>query len=182
MNNTYKKVVLIFLVIFFISSGLFSASVISAETLINSVKLNGSDNLTVEGGGKIFAAVNVTLTNPSVWKSTAYRFGDGNWNCIDTQDYSGNITVIETFPIPGPAKMGTSNVEFSIYGNNDCTNGLNPKMMSANLLTSVTSVLFLGTGGIWLFVLVLIILAIIIFYIVKKSVNKKIDTNLWQKK
>jgi len=146
-----------------------------AEAIINSVKLNGPDNLIIKGGEQITATINVSLTNSSVWKSTAYRFGDGDWNCANTQDYSATITKEESFLIYAPIKQGTSDVNFEIYENDDCTNNLNSVSLSANLSSAVLNVLSFKTGKTWLsvviLVLIIIIASFITFYIVKKVVD-----------
>lgn len=149
----------------------------SAAAVINNVKVNGAGAATVNPGVPITATVNVTLTSLSVWKSTAYRFGDGNWNCVDTPDHSGNTTAEETFAITAPVEAGTKNVTFEIYGNNNCTNGLDMALAAASLSGAVMSIFSLGTGKVWLAVLIAIVVAIIIFYTTKRIIGKKTKIN-----
>jgi hypothetical protein len=169
MKNNFKKVLFVALIL----SSFIIAGNASASATIISAKLNGSSDLTANPNAQVTATINVNLTNSTVWRSTAYKIGTGNWNCVDTPDHSGNIVASETFLITAPREAGTNNVNFEIYENNNCTNGLDMASASASLLTAVTNVFSLGTGGIWISLLILIILAIIIFYIVKKVNGKK---------
>ncbi len=173
--------------VFFIAvlaiSGFFVANSASAAAVINSVKVNGADKTTIEAGAPITATINVSLTSPSVWKSTAYRFGDGNWNCVDTPDHAGNTAAAETFLITAPTKQGTSDVNFEVFENNNCTNGLDMASVpaSASLSVAVINVLSFGTGKTWLSVvllaLILIVAALVIFYIIRGTIYKKIKVN-----
>jgi hypothetical protein len=182
-----------FIKIFFASamalavSVFFAAGSVSAAASINSVKLNGANNISVGPGSAVTAVINVTLTNSSVWRSTAYRVGNGNWICVDTPDHSANTTASETFLINAPSKQGSKNVNFEIYGNNDCTNGLDIASASASLSTVVMNILSVGTGKIWLSVillaLIIIVVVFVIFSIVKKtSVKNKNYSRLNDKK
>jgi hypothetical protein len=184
MNNilvgNYKKVFLAILAAVLIVSSFFVAGSALASATINSAKLNGLNNLTVEGSALITVTVDVSLTDQSVWKSTAYRFGDGSWTCVNTPDHTtGNTTATETFPITAPAKIGTSNVNFEVYGNNDCTTiSLDVTVAPANLLTAVRNVLSFGTDKMWLlvisFLLIIAIVVFTIFYFVKRGNKEKI--------
>jgi uncharacterized Zn-binding protein involved in type VI secretion len=170
MKNISNKLKKVFFAVLIISSFAFAGAV-SADATITSVKLNGSNNSAAQGGAQITATVNVSLNGMSAWRSTAYKIGDGAWNCVDTPDHSGN-TATETFLITAPAKMGTDAVNFEIYGNNNCTNGLDIASASASLLTAVTNIFSFGTGEIWLSALIIIILAFAVFYIVKIILKK----------
>ena len=113
-------------------AALFIGCNASASSTIVGAKLNGLNNLTVEGSAPITATIDVKLTDGSVWKSTAYKFGDGSNVCVNTPDH--NVSSTESFSIVAPAKVGTSRVYFAAYGNDNCAPDT---MLSAGLLTSV---------------------------------------------
>lgn len=169
-NKNMKKV--FFVSILMVGGFVFAGNALASAT-ITSVKLNGSGDATANPASKVTATVNVNLTSPSVWRSTAYRIGEGDWNCIDTPDHSGNTNALETFPITAPRQAGTNNVNFQIYENNNCTNGLDIASASASLLTSVTNIFSFAQGGMWLFILIVIILVVAIFYIAKIIIGEK---------
>ena len=169
MKNNFKKV---FFAALILSSFIIAGNASASATII-SAKLNGSSDLTANPNAQITATVSVNLTGSTVWRSTAYQIGAGNWNCVDTPDHSGNTTVAETFSITAPREAGTNNVNFQIYENNNCTNGLDMASATASLSTAVIKILSLGTDQIWLsLLLILIIFEIIIFYIVKIIIKK----------
>jgi len=171
MKNNFRKV---FFAVLILSNFIFAGNVLASAT-ITSAKLNGLSDLTANPAAQVTATVSVDLTNQSVWRSTAYQFGNGNWNCMDTPDHSGNTAASETFSITAPREAGTNNVNFQIYGNNNCTNGLDMSSATASLLSAVTNIFSFGTGEMWLSLLVIIILALAVFYIVKIIIKKNKD-------
>ncbi|MDP3882568.1 MAG: hypothetical protein Q8Q48_00745 [Candidatus Staskawiczbacteria bacterium] len=170
----------IFFAILMVGTLGFAGNVL-AEATINSVQINGADSINVRAGEPITATVNASLTNSSAWRSTAYRFGEGSWNCVDTKDHKGVTTATETFLITAPVRAGTNGVSFEIYTNNDCTNGPDITVLSASLLTTFINIFSFGTGETWLSivssVLIIIVLAFAIFYIIKIIIGKKTKIN-----
>jgi len=136
-----------------------------ASAIINSVKINNTDNPSIVAGTPATATISVSLTSLDVWKSTGYKFGNGNWICVDTPDHLCNTTAIESFLITAPSGIGINNVNFEIYRNNDCTDGLD-MASPASLLTAGKNIFSLGTGNTWLaIILLLLIIAVVIFVI-----------------
>lgn len=143
----------------------------TASLLVGGARLNGLNDLNAGGGDKIAATISVDITNGSVWKSTAYRFGEGEWVCVDTPNHTGDGLASETFLITAPSQEGTSNANFKVYSNNDCTDGLGVVSATASLMTASINILSLKTNEIMLIVasMLLIVLMIGLFYIGKNA-------------
>jgi hypothetical protein len=161
--------------IIFLFVGFFSfAFNVSAESEIVSATLNGTSQWTTESGSQVTAIINVKLTEFSSWRSTAYQIGNEPWVCVDTPDHFGNITTSEIFPIIVSQKAGSVNVNFQIFENNNCTNGIESAIASADLSSAFMNAFSIIIQWQFLLFLALIIFLIfIIFYIVKKNIKKK---------
>jgi hypothetical protein len=180
---SYKKVFLFAFALALVIGGFLAAGSASAEATIDNVTLDGLNNITVIAGSPMTAKVDVSLTSPTAWKSTQYKFGNGSIICVDTPDHQGNGASAETFAITAPSKLGTSKVNFKVYENNDCTNGRNITSVlaitgvPASLLTAAINIFSFGTGGAWLSIALLILIIIagvfVISYIIKRIVDKK---------
>lgn len=144
----------------------FADSVLALAT-INSVKINGAENAVVEPGKAVTATINVSLSG-SPWRSTAYHFGVGIWNCVDTPDHPDGTTAEELLLINAPVKTGTSDVSFEVYENNDCTNGLGVASV-ASLLSAVGNAFSSGIGKIWLYVAFFVLITIVVSYFLWKN-------------
>jgi hypothetical protein len=173
MKNLIKQGFFIALIAsVFVGSGL-----VLADAAITSATINGSTDISVNAGSQLTATVTVNLTGQSTWKSTAYKAGTGDWSCIDTSDHSGDGTFSELFIMNAPSKKGANDLTFQAFGNNDCTDRLGPIVGSASLLSSTLDILSCGTADAPLLVsmlaILLAILALILFYIIRKNSDKK---------
>lgn len=179
MNNIFSHKKLFFAVsatVLLLS--VFVANNVLASIAVADAKVNGARNITVEGSTPILATVSVVLTDESVWRSTAYRFGEGEWVCVNTSDHLGVDVATESFSIITPAKASTTDVHFQAYERDDCTNSLPIVVASASLLTALKDILNFENNQVWVFALLLILVIIIIvwaaYYLIKRSSNKKI--------
>jgi hypothetical protein len=181
--NNCKKFLFTLAVVLLIAGGFFVAHTVLAYATIVSVKINGTDNSSVQSGVPIPVTVIVYLTTPNTWKSTAYQFGDGSWTCIDTTDHEGDGTVSETFFINAPSKVGENNVGFEVYGNNDCTNNSDVAIMSASLLSAFINVFSSATSKIIILLLLTVIVVIFfVLYVVRRATDKRINDDINGKK
>jgi len=166
-----------FIAFILVLSGFFISDNVFASAVITSAKLNGLNDITVEGVTPITVTLNVNLTNQSVWKSTAYRFGGGAWTCINTPDHTIGTDITETFSIITPAKKGISKVYFEIYDNDNCAkNYISSVIMSpAGLLGSFMNIISFGTYSMWtvclltMLILFIILLVSLLCYFFKKK-------------
>ena len=108
-----------------VSDGINSAqtSFTDSRTII-SATLDGGGSVTAPPSTSITAAVTVRTTSGSDWESTRYRIEGGSWTCVDTPDHiydSGTHTDTESFTITAPSSLGTYDVTFVAYLNDDCS-------------------------------------------------------------
>lgn len=157
-----------FYVILFLS-GLFLAGHVNAAATISNVRLDGVDNLAVESGHSITATVWADITDETVWRATAYKLGDEAWFCVDTFDHKAGLSE-EKFIIAAPIKQGTINVEFEIFENDNCTNGLDVAKASAGLLGAASKIIMVPDNWVPWSLLLLVMFAVLlsVFYIINK--------------
>lgn len=175
-----KKIYFSILAALIIMGSFFGANVADASMSIISAKLNGLSDLVVKGNTLITATVKVGLTGRSEWRSAAYRFGEGEWICVNTNDYAGNVAAVETFLITAPIKAETSKVYFKVYENDECADSSidNIIMLPASLLTSAANVLAFKTDDILSLSLVILLTAFILAFIVLYAFRKEDKTEI----
>lgn len=170
MKNASSKIFFSGLILFFIL-GLIPSGTAYADFKVLNANLNGLSNLSASGSSLLRAYIEVLLTDGSVWRSTAYKFGNGEWVCVDTRDHSGNGIFSELFEVRVPAKEGDTSANFEVYSRDDCKNG-NP--LTAAIMDSFNFPLVLSG---W-FVILSLIAAFGAIIIVALHFYKKINSSL----
>jgi Domain of unknown function (DUF5011)/Putative peptidoglycan binding domain len=95
-----------------------------AARTVDSVTLNGSNSVVVQGGTSITASLTVTLSGSTnnKWYWTTYKIGNGPEVCVDTPDYSITGTPFTaTFPVIASSTEGTYDVVYKILGTAGCS-------------------------------------------------------------
>jgi len=174
-KNMKKTFIIITATLLFTVASLIAEKA-SAAITIDDISLNGGSNLAISTGDQITAGVTVTLTDSSSWGSTSYKFGEGDWICIDTPDHFANSTATETILITTPSMPGVEDVKFEAYSNNNCTNDVGMTMATASLSEPTFNLISLGAGRLWLlaflFALVITVILIIAPRVIKKILIK----------
>ncbi|OMH38165.1 LamG domain-containing protein [Motiliproteus sp. MSK22-1] len=119
----------------------------SASRIINSVTLNGANNVSVSAGDTISASLSVTTSggaNSNAWKSSAWLISTSSgsgFTCVNHGNHNQSGTYSETFDITAPVSAGSYNAYFLVYNDNSCNGS------SSNLYFLSNSVVVAGAGA-----------------------------------
>ncbi|HQU81559.1 MAG TPA: MBG domain-containing protein [Pyrinomonadaceae bacterium] len=114
---------------------------------VNSVTLNGGSAVTVAPSTLITVTATVTLDSNSNWNSSGSfittnpappaNSNNGSFTCVDHSNHTSfpSATFTETFTIEAPPTVGTYNVYFRFYPNDDCSGSSHTPLNMANAVT-----------------------------------------------
>jgi len=106
--------------------------------------LNGSTHVEVAPNETITVDLNVNTDDyrwsNNNWKSTAWKIGNGTWQCTYNPNYSDSGLHSYSFNINAPLQPGNYNVFFRAYNSNNCTSGWNNNYSETTLTNGITVV------------------------------------------
>lgn len=129
----------------------FTIFIVSSDTKVSlEGTFDGKKQITVAPNAIVQAKLKVELKYNDWWRSTKWKIGNGNWNCIDTPNHqdtvSGAAYFQETFNINAPGTVGLYNVEFRAYNGEGCSGNYSSDTLNNGIVVSSCGNNIIDTG------------------------------------